>query len=353
MDQNISEVKSAVELTNTLIEVIKNLTAELHTSHLEDTPVTLDSSLDRDLGFDSLAKVELLSRIEESFKVVLSEQAFTEAETPRDLLRAIVSADSKKVSIGPVQIADLTLGEVDSLPYQAKTLNEVVKWHANSYPDRIHLRFYSDEGDGESITYKELWINATSIAAGLQYHCIEIGQPIAIMLPTEKDYFFTFFGILLAGAVPVPLYPPARLNQIKDHLNRHCSILNNCKTPLLITLPEAKSFAHLLKARVETLKGIMTVKDLCHQSDSFIELDIGERELAFLQYTSGSSVSADQALGVRFALAGSSQGTDLVWDDVKLDASSSPVPEPTTLIIWSLLGTFALTFGWYRKRRAA
>ena len=109
------------------------------------------------------------------------------------------------------------------------------------------------------------------------------------MLPTEKDYLFTFFGILLAGGVPVPLYPPARLNQIKDHLNRHCSILNNCKTPLLITLPEAKSFAHLMKARVKTLKGIMTVKDLRHQSDSFIELDIGERELAFLQYTSGST----------------------------------------------------------------
>ena len=99
MDHNNSEVKSVVELTNTLIEVIKNLTAELHTSHLEDTPITLDSSLDRDLGFDSLAKVELLSRIEESFNVVLSEQVFTEAETPRDLLRAVASADSKKVSI--------------------------------------------------------------------------------------------------------------------------------------------------------------------------------------------------------------------------------------------------------------
>ena len=189
-------------------------------------------------------------------------------------------------SIGSVQNADSILGEVDSLPYQAKTLNEVVKWYANSYPDRIHIRFYSDEGDGESITYKELWINATSIAAGLQYHGFEIGKPIAIMLPTEKEYFFTFFGILLAGGVPVPLYPPARLNLIKDHLNRHCSILNNCKAPLLITIPEAKSFAHLLKSRVATLKGIMTVKDLCQQSESFIELDIGERELAFLQYTS-------------------------------------------------------------------
>jgi 1-acyl-sn-glycerol-3-phosphate acyltransferase len=109
------------------------------------------------------------------------------------------------------------------------------------------------------------------------------------MLPTEKDYFFTFFGILLTGCVPVPLYPPARLNQIKDHLNRQCSILNNCKTPYLITLPEAKSFAHLLKARVKTLKGIMTVKDLSHQGDSFKEIDIDEQELAFLQYTSGST----------------------------------------------------------------
>jgi hypothetical protein len=32
---------------------------------------------------------------------------------------------------------------------------------------------------------------------------------------------------------------------------------------------------------------------------------------------------------------------------------TSAVPEPSTIIIWSLLGTVALALGWWRKRKAA
>jgi acyl-CoA synthetase (AMP-forming)/AMP-acid ligase II len=35
-------------------------------------------------------------------------------------------------------------------------------------------------------------------------HALEPGNTVAIMLPTGRDYFFSFFGILLAGGVPVP-----------------------------------------------------------------------------------------------------------------------------------------------------
>ena len=44
---------------------------------------------------------------------------------------------------------------------------------------------------------------------------------VALMLPTGADYFFGFFGILAAGGIPVPIYPPARPEQIEDHLRRH------------------------------------------------------------------------------------------------------------------------------------
>jgi acyl-CoA synthetase (AMP-forming)/AMP-acid ligase II len=43
---------------------------------------------------------------------------------------------------------------------------------------------------------------------------------VAIMLPTCKEYLYSFYGVLLAGGVPVPLYPPARLTTIEDHMTR-------------------------------------------------------------------------------------------------------------------------------------
>ncbi|MGO9110861.1 MAG: PEP-CTERM sorting domain-containing protein [Thermoguttaceae bacterium] len=33
--------------------------------------------------------------------------------------------------------------------------------------------------------------------------------------------------------------------------------------------------------------------------------------------------------------------------------TTSTIPEPSTLIVWSLLGTFAVGLGWWRKRKAA
>jgi len=47
------------------------------------------------------------------------------------------------------------------------------------------------------------------------------------MLPTCVEYFYAFVCSLMAGCIPVPVYPPARLDQIEDHLKRHSLILEN------------------------------------------------------------------------------------------------------------------------------
>ena len=44
------------------------------------------------------------------------------------------------------------------------------------------------------------------------------------------------------------------------------------------------------------------------------------------------------------------------WDTTGLDnvaiVAVDAIPEPTTLIIWSLLGTLAIAVGWWRRRKA-
>jgi hypothetical protein len=50
--------------------------------------------------------------------------------------------------------------------------------------------------------------------------------------------------------------------------------------------------------------------------------------------------------------------TDNLWEGVRLEGAlvgerAPSVPEPTTLIIWSLLGGLAVGLGWWRKRKAA
>ncbi|NNJ94889.1 MAG: acyl carrier protein, partial [Halobacteria archaeon] len=75
-----------------LLDLVRQLVVELHPRRQRTLRVALDSVLDRDLGFDSLSRMELLRRIEGAFAVGLPEQVLATADTPRDLLRAISSA---------------------------------------------------------------------------------------------------------------------------------------------------------------------------------------------------------------------------------------------------------------------
>ena len=62
-----------------LLEVVREVARELDPSSPAPRMVHLDSRLDRDLGFDSLGRVELITRLEERFGVVLPERLLVAA----------------------------------------------------------------------------------------------------------------------------------------------------------------------------------------------------------------------------------------------------------------------------------
>ena len=63
------------------------------------------------------------------------------------------------------------------------------------------------------------------------------------MLPTGFDFLRAFQGILIAGAVPVPIYPPARLDRLEEYARRQSAILADAGVKLLITIARAKPIA--------------------------------------------------------------------------------------------------------------
>ncbi|MCP4754890.1 MAG: AMP-binding protein [Proteobacteria bacterium] len=286
---NESTTKNDRDVSRVLVRVIKDLMAEIHSGSAASRPVTLDSSLDKDLGLDSLMRVELLARIERHFGVTLPERIFADAETPRDLWRAVLAADSQQLPEAAREAVSLDLEAVEAVPHHALTLVEALSWHAETNPERPHIRFYDDQDQGETITYRELWEGATAVAAGLQRGGLQTGEPVAVMLPTGSEYFFTFFGVLLAGGIPAPLYPPNRLSQLEEHLQRQTAILSNSAARLLVAMPEAKPFAKLLKSRVPTLENLVTSAELAAEHELYRQPKFGEQDLALLQYTSGST----------------------------------------------------------------
>jgi acyl carrier protein len=249
--------------------------------------VSLDSSLERDLGLDSLARVELVLRLEREFGASLPEQALASAETPRDLLRFLMAAAGEAPHKADQSVASLVQSAGTRPPAEAQTLVEALEYHVEREGDRLSVFLYEEKAE-RRLTYKDLWAGAMRYAAHLSEAGLQPGGTVAIMLPTSADYLYCFYGVLLAGGIPVPLYPPVRLATIEDHMTRHVGVLKSAGASIMVTIPEAKALAWLLRAQVETMRAVLVPEDFSAPS-AFTPVRVSGGHIGFLQYTSGST----------------------------------------------------------------
>jgi fatty-acyl-CoA synthase len=272
-----------------------------------------NSQLDRDLGLGSLERVELLARLETAFEIRLPDRVAAEANTPDDLARAILAAPGTNlddVESGSALHASVTIQKLhreaaDTGVFSAETLIDVLRHRAVHNAERAHLLITEDADEGErsfTLTFGELYAAAQRCAAELARRGVPAGGRVALMLPTSRAFFVSYAGILLAGAIPVPIYPPFRADRIEEYAARQSAILNNAEVCLLLTFRRAEAVAKLLRPRVRSLTGVVDAEKLLDAADKApppspgaLPLHLsGSRarkgsDIALLQYTSGST----------------------------------------------------------------
>jgi acyl carrier protein len=191
-----------------VLDVVQSLVTELDPVRA-GRAIRLDDSLTRELALGSLERVELLLRLEQATGVRLEEAVLAEADSPRHLLQALLAQSTAPASDrhepsgspGPSTAADQGPGRVASA--SARTLLDVLRWHVDATPDRVHIYLREEDGRERPITYGGLWRDAASVAAGLVARRVAPGDRVALLLRTEVTFFQAYFGVLLAGGVPV------------------------------------------------------------------------------------------------------------------------------------------------------
>ena len=279
--------------------------------------------LERELGLGSLERVELMLRLGDACGVRLPDSVVAEANTVQDLIDAILREENRATGNGASASAAIAAGPLPTSPAirpdieqqirAAETLTEVLRLRGVAEPDRAHIQIYEEDEQLRTITFGELYERASAVAVDLRERGLEPGQTVAIMLPTCADFFFTFAGVLFAGGIPVPIYPPFRADRIAEYATRQSNILRNAEARFLMTWRQAENLAKLLQPRVPTLREVLNVQKL-HTAAVATETGsatIGANapgetakqwravehlshharadEIAFLQYTSGST----------------------------------------------------------------
>lgn len=274
-------------LNQLVLILIETLVRELNPQR--QVSVTLHSSLQRDLGFDSLGLSELMLRTEKQFRLRLPDDLIGRLDTPSDLIDEIRKSDRTAGAVIARQTDRLPKASIEASPEAENTLTGVLDWHARHNADRPHILLSDGYRETEAITYRDLAEAAGQLAAGLRSWGLEPGEAVGIMLPTGREFFEAFFATLFAGAVPVPMYPPVRLSQLEEHLRRQAKILRNSRAALLFVPMEGKALASLLGGQIETLRGVSTVEDMKGKTSTMFSLQRQPEDLAMLQYTSGST----------------------------------------------------------------
>ncbi|HUP37370.1 MAG TPA: AMP-binding protein, partial [Candidatus Limnocylindria bacterium] len=268
-----------------MLELVRELLEELGPLGAVRT-IGLDAALDRDLGIGSLERVELFLRIERRLGIRLQDTAMAEVETVRDLIAAVRIA-SPAAELAPTEVTRVAPPGVPA-PTAAQTLIEVLDWHAQAHPERTHVILAAEDDKESAISYGALWNRAGELAGGLLERGIRAGDRVALVLRTEEAFFSSFVGILLAGGIPVPLYPPFRPARLEEYAARHVRILRNAEPRWLITFAGAARIAALLRPQVPSLQGVITTEDLARAGARPMR-SMAAGDAALIQYTSGST----------------------------------------------------------------
>ncbi|NLP64703.1 acyl carrier protein [Paraburkholderia sacchari] len=117
--------------TARLLCLVDTLAAQLHADAPHPARASMMTRLERDLGFDSLARAELAERIEQTFAVRLPPDAFA-AVTPAGLLKAIeqgAEAVPYETMLPSLPLSEARYEPAIAVPEQAQTLADVLEDH--------------------------------------------------------------------------------------------------------------------------------------------------------------------------------------------------------------------------------
>ncbi|HEX3126140.1 MAG TPA: fatty acyl-AMP ligase [Thermoanaerobaculia bacterium] len=154
---------------------------------------------------------------------------------------------------------------------------------------------------------------ALAVCGGLRELGIGRGERVALVFPTGIDFFDAFFGTLLAGAVPVPLYPPVRLGRMGEYQRRTARMLEVTRARLVLTDSRVRRILGEAVAAARPGLGCRTVEEVRARPGEAVRTD--PSDLGLIQFSSGTTVDPKPVALSHRALVAQTEIIRSFWRD--------------------------------------
>jgi acyl-CoA synthetase (AMP-forming)/AMP-acid ligase II len=217
------------------------------------------------------------------------------------------------------------------VPDEGSILQRVLH-HEQNRPDWVFCSFLDHQAKiSDAMTVAAFLTNVRSAAAWLRRQGVRRGNRVVLSLPTSRAFVVGYFAVQWLGAIPVPAPEPNLRFKRHAYYERMVRVIADCSPAACIVLPETiREFdADDAPAGWHALRDLLLPWD----DDATSNIDCVASpieslpdDVAFLQYTSGSTGSPKGVVVTHRALNANMRGIELAVELEENDVVVSWMP---------------------------
>lgn len=187
------------------------------------------------------------------------------------------------------------------------TLAHAVAGIGQDWPE-LGYTFQDMRGEETFYTFPQIAEQTARRASALQALGLNKGDRVGLIVVEPEDFVLSFLAMFRLGVVPVPLYPPLSMGNLDAYAERTARVLSSADAQVLVASGSLQNILWSQVDRVPSLTKLVKAEDLQKGSADPTLPDVTPDDVAFLQYTSGSTSDPKGVMVTHRCLVANCQG---------------------------------------------